>query len=111
MIKIDGRHITITRGDCEPFTITLTGEDVPADGEKVLFSVKKTSNYPNPVLEKNLNVKDQKVVIQIMNADTKNLAFGDYEWDIRFPNYYDENEPHTPMEPAQFTIAKVIGNV
>ena len=111
MIKIVGRHITITRGDCEPFAITLTGEDVPADGDAVLFSVKKNSSSAEPVLEKELNVQNQKVVIQIMNADTKNLAFGDYEWDIRFPNYYGENEPHTPMEPAQFTIAKVIGNV
>ena len=111
MIKIDGRHITITRGDCEPFTITLTGEDVPADGEKVLFSVKKTSSSADPVLEKELTVQEQRLVVQIMNADTKNLAFGDYEWDIRFPNYYGENEPHTPMEPAKFTIAKVIGNV
>lgn len=111
MIKIDGRHITITRGDCEPFTITFTGEDVPADGEKVLFSVKKTSNSANPVLEKELTMQEQKVVVQIMNADTKNLAFGDYEWDVRFPNFSGENEPHTPMEPAQFTIAKVIGNV
>ena len=111
MIKISGKNIAITRGDCEPFTITLTGEDVPADGEKVLFSVKKDSSSAHPVLEKELNVKDQKVVIQIMNADTKNLAFGVYEWDIRFPNYFGENEPYTPMEPAKFTIARVIGNV
>ena len=111
MIKIEGTHISITRGDCEPFTITFTGEDVPADGEKLLFSVKKNASAPNPVIEKELVLSDSKVTVQIMNADTKNLAFGDYLWDVRFPNYFSEKEPHTPMEPAEFTIAKVIGNV
>ena len=54
MIEITNRHITITRGDCEPFTITLTGEDVPADGEKVLFSVKKSASSSSAVIEKNM---------------------------------------------------------
>lgn len=111
MITISGRHITITRGDCEPFTITLTGEDVPADGEKVLFSVKKAVSNSKAVIEKNLEVSESKIMVQIMNADTKDLPFGDYQWDIRFPNYFGENEPHTPMDPEPFTIAKVIGDV
>lgn len=111
MIEITNRHITITRGDCEPFTITLTGEDVPADGEKVLFSVKKSASSSSAVIEKNLEVEDSKITVQIMNADTKELPFGEYQWDIRFPNYYGENEPHTPMNPEPFTIAKVIGDV
>ena len=46
-----------------------------------------------------------------MNADTKDLPFGEYEWDIRIPDMYGENEPFTPMEPAAFEIVKVIGNV
>lgn len=111
MIKISGTMIEITRGDCRPFTITLTGEDVPEDGERVLFSVKKDSANSTPLIEKNLTVQDGKVSVQIMNADTKSLAFGDYEWDIRFPDMFGENEPYTPMKPARFRIAKVIGNV
>lgn len=111
MITIDGTHISITRGDCEPFTITLTGEDVPSDGEVVLFSVKRDTNLPDTVFEKSLEIRDSKVVVRIMNDDTKRLPFGDYKWDIRFPNFYGENEPHTPMEPADFTIARVVGNV
>ncbi len=111
MIKIDGTNITITRGDCEPFTITLTGEDVPADGEKVLFSVKKTQFETNTVIKKILEISHSQIVIQLNNADTKKLPFGDYFWDIRFPNYYGENEPYTPMSPAVFTVAEVIGNV
>lgn len=77
----------------------------------MLFSVKKDSINGLPLIEKNLTVQDGKVSIQIMNADTKNLAFGDYEWDIRFPDMFSENEPYTPMSPARFRIMKVIGDV
>lgn len=111
MIEIEGRHITISRGDCEPFTITFHGEDVPDDGTKVLFSVKKSSEMHNVVFEKELELQDSQVIVEIKNADTKHLPFGDYEWDIRFPDFFGENEPHTPMKPELFTIAKVVGNV
>lgn len=111
MITIDGRKISITRGDCRPFTITLTGEDAPADGTEILFSVKKTSSQETPVIEKRVTVDGGKVEIHLMNADTRDLPFGVYEWDIRIPDLYGEGEPYTPMEPAEFRIAKVIGNV
>ena len=111
MIKISGTTIEITRGDCQPFTITLTGDDVPENGEPVLFSVKKDSNNSDSLIEKNLELQNGQVSIQIYNADTKELPFGDYEWDIRFPNMYGQSEPFTPMKPGKFRIAKVIGNV
>lgn len=111
MIKIEGRKITITRGDCEPFTITFTGEDVPDDGSEVLFTVKKTSGHKEPVIEKLIPLEEGKIQVQLVNADTKGLSFGEYEWDVRLKDYYGENEPHTPMDPAPFVIAKVIGNV
>ena len=111
MIQITGMKIEITRGDCEPFTITLTGEDVPADGEAVLFTVKKNANYDEPVIAKELTVDGGKVTVNIRNTDTWQLPFGDYEWDIRFPNLRGEGEPYTPMTPQKFVIAKVIGNV
>ena len=56
-------------------------------------------------------IADGKVVIHLMNADTKELPFGLYEWDIRFPDLYGESEPYTPMDPAKFEIARVIGDV
>lgn len=112
MIDIKGMDITVTRGDCSPFTITLTGEDEVPDGTKVLFTVKKGSGYREPVIEKLMTVEDRRITIHIMNADTKTLPFGDYEWDIRLPDWFGENEPWTPMaKPEKFTVAKVIGNV
>lgn len=111
MIKISGTTIEISRGDCQPFTITLTGENVPEDGERVLFSVKKDSNNSDSLIEKDLIVQGGQISIQILNADTKGLPFGDYEWDIRFPDMFGQSEPFTPMKPGKFRIGKVIGNV
>lgn len=112
MIVIDSnRHIHVTRGDCAPFTITLTGEDVPEDGTEILFTVKKTSGHPTPVIEKTIELADGQITVLIQNEDTKELPFGDYEWDIRIPDMYGENEPYTPMKPAKFSVERVIGNV
>jgi len=111
VIEINGRAITVTRGDCLPFTITLTGSDVPPDGESVLFTVKEDATSAKPVIEKRLEVENSKVLVTITNADTKQLPFGNYEWDIRFPDMSGDGEPYTPMKPEKFTIARVIGNV
>lgn len=111
MIRVNGTTVELTRGDCRPFTITLTGEDVPGDGERVLFSVKRDTANTQSLIEKELTVQGGQIEIQIMNADTKSLPFGDYEWDIRFPDMYGEKEPYTPMKPGKFRIAKVVGNV
>lgn len=112
MIDIQGMNITVSRGDCSPFTITFTGEDVPDDGTEVLFTVKKTSMHENPVIEKRIPIVDHMVTVELKNADTKNLPFGEYEWDVRLPDLFGENEPWTPMKkPEKFTVAKVVGNV
>lgn len=111
MIDIKGMNITVSRGDCSPFTITFTGDDVPEDGTEVLFTVKKTSNHKTPVIEKRIPILDHVVTIELTNADTKDLPFGEYEWDIRIPDLFGENEPYTPILPQPFVIAKVIGDV
>lgn len=111
MIEIKDREIIVTRGDCSPFTITLTGSDVPQDGESVLFTVKENAICSKAVIEKHLEVENGKVTVTITNADTKHLPFGNYEWDIRFPDMNGEGEPYTPMKPEKFIIARVIGNV
>ena len=111
MIKITGMNIELTRGDFAPFTITFEGDDIPEDGEKVLFSVKRNAADEDSVIMKMLEVNDGRATVEIHNVDTRDLPFGTYEWDIRLPNIYGENEPFTPMESHEFKIVKVIGNV
>lgn len=112
MIEIHGMDIAVSRGDCSPFTITLVGEDSVADGTEILFTVKRNSAQDKALIEKRIPVSEGKIEVTIRNADTKDLPFGDYEWDIRIPDMYGENEPYTPDGfPGKFTVAKVIGNV
>lgn len=109
-VNVNSFDIEISRGDCASFCIEFTGEDVPNDGEPVVFTVKKTENYETPLIKKELFVKDGEIYIDFYNLDTQNLPFGDYVWDIRFPDLLGTGEPFTPMKPAKFTIAKVVGN-
>lgn len=111
MIDIKDMNITVSRGDCSPFTITFTGEDVPDDGTEVLFTVKKTSEHKTTVIEKRIPIVDHMITVELTNADTKDLPFGMYEWDIRLPDLFGKNEPYTPILPQPFVIAKVVGNV
>lgn len=111
MIDINGMSITVSRGDCSPFTITFTGDDVPEDGTEVLFTVKKTSKHATPLIEKRIPIVEGMITVELNNADTKDIPFGEYEWDIRLPDLFGKNEPYTPIAPQPFVIAKVIGNV
>lgn len=112
MVRItEDMGIIIQRGDYARFPIIFSGKDAPKNDEEVLFTVKKNSEYKKPILEKLLKVENDRVWIELTNFDTKNLDFGDYEWDIRFPNLYFDGEPFTPMDPCEFQVAEVIGNV
>lgn len=111
MMEINGMDISLTRGDCSPFTLTLTGEDTIPDGTDALFSVKKTSDQNAALIEKRVPVADGRIEILLKREDTENLPYGDYEWDLRFPDLWGEGEPYTPIKPQKFTVARVVGNV
>lgn len=110
-VNVDSFDIEISKGDCATFCIEFTGEDVPNDGEAVIFTVKKTTSHKTPLIEKTVYVNNGEIYIDFYSLDTKNLPFGDYEWDIRFPDLLGTGEPFTPMKPARFTVAKVVGDV
>ena len=111
MIDINDNHeIMIQRGDYAEFYIRFT-QNSPEDGTQILFTVKKDYEQKKTDIEKVMTVEQGRVLVQIQNADTKNLPFGDYIWDIRLPNLYGEKEPYTPMAPKRFTVARVVGNV
>ena len=111
MIKIDlNQQIEIQRGDFAEFYITFT-KNPPEDGMEILFTVKRTAMENRVWIEKRYIVQGGRILVQLTNSDTKGMAFGRYEWDIRIPNLYGEKEPYTPMNPKPFVVAKVVGNV
>ena len=108
MLNIDGLEIEVHKGDTEMFTITFTGDDAPADGEKVLVSLKKSVDSENVIWEKLLTVSEGKITVGLTSEET-NIPYGQYWWDARI--LYDDDTVFTPMNPASFKVLGVIGNV
>lgn len=102
MLVIHNKEIYIPKGEPGSFYIRYTSEP-PADGTKVLFSVKKDEDDENALIEKLMEVTDGKVTVELDSSDT-NLEPGNYKWDIV------EESGYRPIIPALFSIGKVVGN-
>lgn len=86
MLKISGTTITLTRGDSAYIDLSLTDEYgdeyVPDPGDEIRFAVKKSFNDSDPVLIRVVIPLDT-LVLHIEPNDTKQLAYGTYNYDIQ----------------------------
>lgn len=79
----------MTRGDSESFTIKLRNKKTKnyinfEDGDIVYFTVKKTIHDVDKELQVVVDVFDEgKAVIEIHPEDTKELAYGEYVYDVQ----------------------------
>ena len=108
MFSLDGTKIEVSKGDWGIFTITFTGDDTPVDGTTVRVSLKKNPNNDDTIWEKDLLVSDGTVTVVLRTEDT-NISPGGYCWDVRI--LYNDGYVCTPIEPSQFVVGKVVGNV
>ena len=97
-MKIDFLDISIHQHNACGITLTLTGDDIPEDGTKVLFLVKRTPDYVNPVISKELTVHDSQIDINFSKEDTS-LPTGTYYWNACI-QYSDGREPWTLLDDA-----------
>lgn len=102
MLVIHKHEIHIPRGEPGSFDIQYT-EEPPEDGTKVLFSVKKSAEDEEALIEKTMEVDDGKITIELDGTDT-DMEPGDYAWDLV------EESGYRPITPALFSIGKVVGN-
>lgn len=84
MVNIKNNVITITRGDTLETKVSTeleSGEDfVPGSGDKIRFALKKRYSDPNPIIIKNIDVKD--LILRLDAEDTKILSPGRYVYDV-----------------------------
>lgn len=77
--------ITLTRGDTLKAQITLTDAEgnpyEPAAGDVIRFAAKK--NYSDNAILINKKIPTDTMILTLNPADTKELAFGDYVYDIQ----------------------------
>lgn len=106
MFTVDGFNLTITRGDTATLELTFEG-DAPAAADSVIAQVKKSPQRLSCEIEKTLlRQEDGTYLMEFASADTAELPFGTYSWDLRI--LYADGQVTTPFAPAQFRIVEVV---
>ena len=105
MFSIDGKHITITRGDTGLFTLGIKsdGEAYDYSADTVVFTV-KTDTYTNKILFQKTIAFNEVVVIE--PGDTEKLAYGDYVYDVQVTT--EQGVVSTVIPPSRFTVAQEV---
>lgn len=108
MIKIEGTTIFLTRGDSLYTDITIKNPDgtdyIPQAGDSVRFAMKKKYQDEEPLILK--DIPTESMLLYLEPADTKELAFGKYVYDIELTK--ENGDVLTFICEAEFNIAKEV---
>lgn len=84
MFAIDGKKITLTRGDSAKITISIydsVGNPyTPQTGDKVRFALKRNYTSEDALIKK--QIPTNTLELELLPSDTESLAFGSYVYDI-----------------------------
>ncbi len=102
--KGDGNTIRITRGDSLSITVALTDSDgyeyEPVEGDIINFTVKKSAMSAITLIEKQIDT--ETLTLELVEADTRDLAFGEYRYEIEV--VLPSGEHYTVIKNAPFII-------
>lgn len=108
MQKIIGNNITLTRGDTFKATVTMTAEDgsayTPEAGDVIRFAMKRSYRDADPLITKTLD--HASMLLQLDPADTKELSYGDYVYDIELT--YENGDVDTFIDKAKLTLTEEV---
>ena len=105
MFRVVGKStIQISRGDYALIPLKFNGVE---SGEEIVFSISKQEDPENILVEKRSSVIDDMAYIAFSQSETRQLASGNYLWDVYLPHFWEENERHTPQTPKLFQILGV----
>lgn len=98
--------IRITRGDSLTVNVSLTDNEgfpyEPIEGDEIWFRVKKTAIADDVLIEKSID--PQTLTLELVEADTKDLAFGNYVYEIECVT--TSNDHYTVIKNAPFIITE-----
>ena len=105
-------NISMTRGDTASLIVKmrdLEGNPVPFQpGDLVYFTIKKSADVVEKVLQKQITeFVDGNAEIYILHEDTKDLATGDYVYDIQV-NRIENQSVTTIIPPSRFSLSKEV---
>ena len=106
MLRVDDKKVFVSRGDTGYLTVRFDGV-IPSDGTQALVTLKENPNKLPVLWEKQLLVQGGQLLIRLTTAET-NFTPDRYFWDVRL---FLGGEIVTPVEPQDFVILEVVGNV
>lgn len=112
MFKTDGNEIYLTRGDTLTAEVTIEKDGsayTPAAGDQIVFALKraamnlKRSEFADeqPLVEK--VVPNDTLILKLDPADTQELGFGAYVYEISLTNEAGEVDTFIADEPFVLT--------
>ena len=109
-MTVNGTNISMIRGDTENIEISMTlNDEVVAfvTGDTVYFTVKTSPDTIVKTFQKTVtSFVGGKAQITISNADTKDLAYGNYYYDVQVTQV--GGIVTTIIQPSIFTIASEV---
>lgn len=97
-------NIKLTRGDTAKFKVTIRTRsgDIydPVEGDRVIFTMKRRPTDKNIILTKEVPI--DTLYLTIESADTKNLEFGTYSFDLQL--IFASGDVDTFIENKRFEI-------
>ena len=108
MLYVKSNVIQLTRGDTADLTVQLinqtTQEDyVMATNDTLTLTIKRTINDTNVCVQKTVTGTNK---IHISPADTSELAFGKYIYDVELRT--SDGDVYTIIEPTRFDILEEV---
>ena len=108
MVRVNNTTITMTRGDTLTVQIGINKSDgtpyEPSEGDVVRFALKKDYSDKNPIILKTIDNED--LTLTLLPSDTKQLAFGDYVYDIELTQ--EDGTVDTFVAKARFKITEEV---
>lgn len=104
MYKIQGTTITLTRGDSFYCHLDLKRNGqayTPDDGDVIRFALKKDYFDTNALISQ--TIPNDTLILCLLPADTKTLAFGTYVYDIEIT--FENGDVDTFINEGKFVIA------
>lgn len=106
MLVITNDEVILTRGDSADIIVNITDANgdiyTPAEGDVIKFTLKKNCNTSDIIIQKTL----VNSVISLQPADTKDLPYGTYYFDVQLTTAGDG--VYTVVSPHRFIIDKEV---
>ena len=105
---VSGTDIELTRGDTFKRTLILSDAEgnpfTPAEGDEIRFALKKKVKDETVLINK--IITNDNLVLKLNPEDTKELAFGDYVYDIQIT--YSNGDVDTFITVSKFKITEEV---